>query len=259
MIFLSHNHKDKQIIEQFALVLSNVFGQEKIFYDRWSIQPGQGIIDKINEGLSNCQFFFFFVSKNSLNSNMVKLEWQNALFKATKNQCKLIPVKLDDCLMPDILVQSLYIDVFGQGPDIAIRQIIDVINGKNIFRQEHQTYENLRAYIKSENEITVIEIRAETYMEPISRFIILADNEEAELNMICIGEGMIMSGFQKDLTLDNGLKANGFLISLTRATTPGFPTRIKITPNAKFKLNLRGVMKAVSSEMYRLIPLIGSE
>ena len=78
MIFISHTAKDKAIVEPIALRLAQVYGQNNVFYDSWSIQPGDGIIDKMNEGLTNCKFFFFFVSKNSLQSNMVKLEWQNA-------------------------------------------------------------------------------------------------------------------------------------------------------------------------------------
>lgn len=75
MIFISHTAKDKAIVEPIALRLAQVYGQNNVFYDSWSIQPGDGIIDKMNEGLTNCKFFFFFVSKNSLQSNMVKLEW----------------------------------------------------------------------------------------------------------------------------------------------------------------------------------------
>ena len=85
MIFLSHNSNDKPVVEQVALKLKSIYGQDKVFYDSWSIQPGDGIVDRMNEGLANCKYFFFFVSNNSLKSNMVKLEWQNALFKAAQN------------------------------------------------------------------------------------------------------------------------------------------------------------------------------
>ena len=73
MIFLSHNSNDKPVVEQVALKLKNIYGQDKVFYDSWSIQPGEGIVDKMDEGLTNCRYFFFFVSGNSLKSNMVKL------------------------------------------------------------------------------------------------------------------------------------------------------------------------------------------
>lgn len=99
MIFLSHTHADKALVDEIAGRLAKVFGKDAIFYDRWSIQPGDGIIDKMNAGLDNCRFFFFFVSKKSLQSGMVKLEWQNALLKATKGETKVIPVKVDDVLM----------------------------------------------------------------------------------------------------------------------------------------------------------------
>ena len=86
MIFLSHNYKDKPVVEQVTLRLKSIYGIDKVFYDSWSIQPGDGIIDKMNEGLSNCKFFLFFISQNSLSSNMVKLEWQNALFRISQGK-----------------------------------------------------------------------------------------------------------------------------------------------------------------------------
>lgn len=104
MIFISHTAKDKPIVEPIALKVSEVVGREKVFYDSWSIQPGDGIIDKMDNGLSQCRFFFFFVSKNSLQSKMVSLEWQNAILKTTRGETKVIPVKIDDCLMPAILM-----------------------------------------------------------------------------------------------------------------------------------------------------------
>ena len=61
-IFISHNYKDKPIIEPIAIKLGEIYGRENVFYDSWSIQPGDGIIDKMNDGLLECDFFFFFVS-----------------------------------------------------------------------------------------------------------------------------------------------------------------------------------------------------
>lgn len=40
MIFLSHNKQDKIIVRQIAETFEKVFGREKVFYDEWSIQPG---------------------------------------------------------------------------------------------------------------------------------------------------------------------------------------------------------------------------
>lgn len=255
MIFLSHNHKDKELVGTIAKTLSEVFGQDQIFYDDWSIKPGDGIIDKMNEGLKNCRFFFFFVSKNSLNSEMVKLEWQNALLKATKNQVTLIPVKIDDCLMPDVILQTKYIDIFGQGLENGVRQIVDVINGTNSIPSGARTYENVRGYLKKENKDIIIEFRAESYLEPQSKYLILLDNQEKEFSQTCLSDGMTMGGFNRDLEI-NGVKTNGTMVSVSRGTSPGFPVIVKLSPNGDKEVKLKGLMRAVKQNEYKLIPVI---
>ena len=52
VIFLSHTHADKPVVEPIAIRLRDIYGQDKIFYDSWSIQYGDGIIQKMNEGLT---------------------------------------------------------------------------------------------------------------------------------------------------------------------------------------------------------------
>lgn len=259
MIFLSHNYKDKEIVEPIAVSLSTVFGMENVFYDSWSMQPGEGIIDKMNQGLEECRYFFFFVSKNSLASNMVKLEWQNALYKATQNKAKLIPVKLDDCLMPAILMQTLYIDIYGKGLEYGLSQIIDVINNKNTFTQGFQTYENIRAYIteKKVGKEIEIEIRAETYQEPMSKYILLVENSENEIQITC-PELLNPTGdrFLKDINLNDNYKCNGMYYFVNRATIPKFPIRFTITSTLETPLKFVGVMKAVGENSIRPVPLI---
>lgn len=126
-IFLSHNHNDKQVVEPVALKLASIFGQDEVFYDSWSIHPGDGIIDQMSKGLEAPKFVFFFVSANSLASGMVKLEWQNALYSATQGKTRLIPVRVDGSDMPAVLRQTLFIDMHTIGLTAAIAQIVSVI------------------------------------------------------------------------------------------------------------------------------------
>lgn len=182
MIFVSHNHQDKIVVEQFAVRLRDTFGQDNVFYDSWSIQPGDGIIDKMSAALGRCKLFLFFVSKNSLPSKMVELEWQNVIIKATKGQTKIVPVKLDDCMMPPILLQTLYIDLFSQGLEIALRQVVDVASGRNTFAPGAQQFTNLRAFRYLKDGSTFIEIHAIHFMEPISYFVVLLKNFEDEIS-----------------------------------------------------------------------------
>ncbi len=255
-IFISHNSNDKQIVEPIAIRLAQVYGQSNVFYDSWSIQPGDGIIDKMNSGLFECDFFFFFVSKNSLQSQMVKLEWQNALLKATKGSVKLIPVKLDDCLMPAILLQTLYIDIYGKGLEFGFRQMIDLINGQNTFQGQFQTYENVRASIKPNNGGYKIEIAAMTYFEPIARFLILIDCDPKMVVVNCTTDSVRMTGAQEGITLNNGFKCNALLESVSRGLTPSFPYRVEISHKENASFNCYGVMRAVTDQEYRIIPTV---
>ncbi|NKB29770.1 MAG: TIR domain-containing protein [Rhodobacteraceae bacterium] len=145
-VFLSHTSADKPIVEPIALRLAEIFGRENVFYDSWSIQPGDGIIAKMNDGLTVPDFVFFFVSNRSLDSNMVKLEWQNALFKATNGQCKIIPIRVDDSAIPPIMSQNLYVDLFSHGLEVAISQVVNVAQGNSTFTPQHLGFSNLKAF-----------------------------------------------------------------------------------------------------------------
>src|SRR3989338_4944883 len=259
MIFISHTHKDKHIVEPIATQLASVFGEDKVFYDSWSIQHGDGLIDKMNEGLEGCKFFFFFVSKNSMQSRLVKLEWQNAILKMTKEQTKLIPVKIDDCLMPNVLLQTLYIDYFGQGPENAIRQMIDVVRGNNTFSSEKvQQFQNVRAYLSEKDGSTIVEFRAQVYTEPHSDYLILLDNKKEELSWKAVGESSYLSNFN-DEVIYNGKKSAALYMGRSTATSPGFPFTVDLKPRVDTKIKFKGAMRAVSKKLYKLIPVITEE
>lgn len=257
MIFFSHTTTDKPLIEPIAIRFSQVFGQENIFYDSWSIQPGDGIIDKMSEGMSKCKFFFFFVSKKSLDSKMVQIEWQNMLMKASCNSdIKFIPVKLDDCMMPTILLQTLYIDVFGKGLEFATRQMIDVVNGKNTFNSGMQKFENIRGEVNNiSNKEMKLTIRAVSYSEPISRYLILVSNNDGDITNNVIGESMIQSGFHKDIRLDNGDITNAIYIGVNRSLTPSFPIEIILKSNNAL-IGFNGVLRQVSQEEWVSFPIM---
>lgn len=256
MIFLSHNYKDKVLVEQFALRLKDIFGQDQVFYDSWSIQPGDGIIDKMNEGLSACKLFLFFVSNNSLQSNMVKLEWQNAVQQAAKSQTKLVPVKLDDCFMPPILAQNLYIDLYGQGLEVALRQVVDVSQGRNTFSPGPQEFSNLRGYVYEEGSTTVVECHAEHYLEPISNFLFLVQNKAGEVSFEYKSGNMCNTGFNEGIRLDNGVTFNGQLVGVERGTIPGFPFIVHITPTAGHQVQLVGVLHEKKMNNWVPIPIV---
>ncbi len=259
MIFLSHNHKDKKIVQQIALKLRAIYGQKNIFYDSWSIQPGDGIVDKMSEGLGKCKLFLFFVSNNSLQSKMVELEWQNAVMKSTYGEIKIIPVKLDACLMPPILVQSLYIDLFGNGLEVATRQIVDVLSGKNSFSPGPQEFSNLRAYRGGKGQSIYIEIRAEHYLEPISHYMFLTNMARKDFKLSYKSGPMRSREFKENITLENGKTINCEICRVEKATVPGFPFIVEITSPTNKEITLEGVLHEKKTGKWQGIPLVNGQ
>ena len=259
-IFLSHTHADKALVEPIAERLAQAFGRDTVFYDNWSIQPGDGIVDKMNEALGECRFFFFFVSKNSLPSKMVQLEWQNALVKSMKGEARIIPVKLDDCLMPAVLLQTLYIDYSGYGPENAIRQMVDVISGASTYRPGAPAagFHNVRAHLSQGSGKVTLEFRAHAYMEPHSRYLILLDNEESDLSWAALGEDMFESGFNVDVSMDDGRKVNALLMARNSPTTPGFPFVVELMPAEGKEVKLLGAMRIVSRDQFGGVPILSA-
>lgn len=229
-IFLSHSHTDKPVIEPIAMGLRDVFGQESVFYDSWSIQPGDGIIEKMNEGLATPDFVFFFVSVASLQSKMVEVEWQNALFASTKGKVKIVPVRVDGAAMPPVLMQKVWIDLFSQGPDAAIQQIVGLVQGMNTFVPQHQGFSNLTYFLQSTGpDAASLHVKASHLMEPSARFAVIADNDEDDM-FVALREGMYTAEFRKEfLKSPNGQTLNGFIVGrMIGPLTPQHPLTVDI-------------------------------
>ncbi|SEW23485.1 TIR domain-containing protein [Prevotella sp. khp7] len=259
MIFLSHNSKDKIIVEPIAIRLRGIFGQENVFYDSWSIQPGDGIIDRMNEGLANCTIFYFFVSNNSLSSYMVKLEWQNAVMKASNGKAKLIPVRIDNCQIPPILSQSLYIDLYTNGFDVALRQIVDIATGSNTYRPQFTSVSNLEARTTSfVGRDIEVEVSANYYMEPIPHFLFATPNAENEISFECIGCNMYTSSFNKGLLVKDNGKAheNAIFLAPPDLITPGFPFIAHFKALTENDIRISSVWHEEAKNNWKSIPFL---
>lgn len=96
-IFLSHSKKDKIIIEKIANDLRKC-GID-VWYDEWEIPVGESIRKKIfDDGIPNCDVFFIYLSKNSMDSYWVQKELDSAIFREAdeKNNFLTLFVDKDD-------------------------------------------------------------------------------------------------------------------------------------------------------------------
>lgn len=255
MIFLSHNHKDKPIVEPIANELCRVFGVNEVFYDSWSIQPGDSLIGKMNEGLSRAKLFLLFLSKNSLTSDMVSLEWKNALLKSTSSRCKFVPVRLDDSPIPQVLSDTAYLDLYANGLDITLRQIIDIAKGINTYRQSCFLQSNLLATIKRFPNEVQIKITPRLFMEPTAIFLFLTPNHKNEMVWRLPSDSVYQSGFKENIQLNNGQILNGIYISVGRALTPQYPLEINFKATSTETIRINYLLKGENPRDFTPIEL----
>ncbi len=100
-VFISHSSADKDSVEELAKKLAEN-GIEP-WYAGWEIGPGDSIVQKINEGLENCDVFVIVVSENSVHSQWVKEELSSAVIRRIEHQARIIPVRLDDAPVPSVI------------------------------------------------------------------------------------------------------------------------------------------------------------
>jgi hypothetical protein len=258
-IFLSHNYNDKPIVEAVALKLAAIFGQDEVFYDSWSIRPGDGIIEQMNAGLSAPEFVFFFVSANSLASGMVRLEWQNALYAASKGKTRIIPVRIDNSELPAVLKQTLFIDMHSIGLEAGIAQIVSVTQGNASFTPQHQGFSNLSTtQEKTVDGDVVVTIKASHLLEPNPNFAFVTLNTENDAGFEFIGTGGYSGGFFKDaLTSIAGEKHNAWIgRPMNLSLTPSLPIRAKFKKTGTKEVLILEVLHQKGEDIWTPVPRI---
>lgn len=257
MIFISYNHKDEQLVDMIARRLELEFGRDNIFYDKWSMQPGDSIIGKMNEGLEKFTTFFYFLSPNSLTSKMVAKEWQSALNKAVNENLKFVAVRLADCKPPAILTDALYIDLYGKGLDDALAQMKCVIKGENTYKALEDA-ENIVAVVQKISAYEIrIEIKAMLFSENDADFAFICDNavDDFEVNpqeaMYYGSTGGIRNNI-KGQTIDLKMRT----VRLYRPLTPKNSMKVTIKSKSDVMLKFVGIMQVLSETQGKSIKMV---
>lgn len=126
-VFISHSHKDRDFAERLSRELIDQ-GQD-VWFDKWEIQPGDSIVDKIfEEGLSNASAFVIVLSKESVRSKWVREELNVATIRRIEDLTRVIPLLKEDVEIPTALRTLHWVDMrsdFSNG----VRTILNVLAG----------------------------------------------------------------------------------------------------------------------------------
>lgn len=119
-IFISYSHKDSDFVKKIYNELKET--PYTVFMDKYEIQVGDNIKDKINEMMVSSDYIIFVESKNSIDSDWAKSEIEKA--KALKK--KILPLKIDKSEPPSFLKNTMHADFsksFDSGMDMLIKAL----------------------------------------------------------------------------------------------------------------------------------------
>lgn len=193
-----------------------------MFYDDWSIRPGENIIERMSEGIENTRFFFFFITENSLKSKMVALEWTNAL-KARSKDMEFIPIRAEQVNVPAIISALSYLDMSTNGIEVTLQQIREIISPEiEKYRKSVPTFHNIQGYVFHENYDSFrYIIRAKRFFEPSGRIIAACNLTNSQAKFIAKAN-MYEHGFNENAVTVNGEVLNAFVINFTGGIKTGF-------------------------------------
>jgi hypothetical protein len=120
-VFLSHSSNDRLIVERVAEELQ-AMALEPWLYEQ-NINPGDDIPQKLNDGLAWANYFLIFWSANAAKSRWVQSEINSTFFRwADKESVLILPIRLDDTELPELLRPISYMD-FRQSIDDGVSQL----------------------------------------------------------------------------------------------------------------------------------------
>ena len=107
--FLSHSSKDKAFVRKLAADLTK--NGIVVWLDEQKVKVGDSIVDSVSQGLAESDYFVVILSEDSVSSEWVKRELNQALLKEiAAREVKVLPIKLGKCEIPALLNDKKYAD-----------------------------------------------------------------------------------------------------------------------------------------------------
>lgn len=107
-VFISHASEDK---DRFVLDFATRLRSNGVdaWVDAWEMKPGDSLIDKIfEEGIKEAAAFIVVLSKHSVEKPWVREELNTAVLERIGRGTQLIPVVIDDCVVPQVLRATVW-------------------------------------------------------------------------------------------------------------------------------------------------------
>jgi TIR domain len=108
-VFLNYSQEDEKLVDQLA---SRLMAQQlKVWYEPYSVLPGDQIPLKIADGLLKSRVVLAVLSPSSVKSWWANKEWSVRFMQISREgTCKVIPLLLKACVRPPFFSDTKYID-----------------------------------------------------------------------------------------------------------------------------------------------------
>lgn len=133
-IFISYAHEDWHIVEHIAGIIEEYLGEHivlhDIWLDKWKMRSGKWIQDQIVSGITESDYLILIISKNSMGSKAVSVEWKTKFReKIEKGDDTVLPFVIDDTRsvsMPEY-IKNIYYYRYEQDDDMIYRLVEDIL------------------------------------------------------------------------------------------------------------------------------------
>lgn len=120
--FISYSNNDRNYVEKLAKDLLNA--GVNVWFDKWEIEVGDSLIEKIQNGISQNDFLIVILSQASVKSNWVKRELNLALMEElSQSKIIVLPVLIEECQIPLFLKEKRYAD-FRRSYNCGLNELI---------------------------------------------------------------------------------------------------------------------------------------
>ena len=155
-VFISYNSNDRGFSRKLYETLV-LFGLD-VWIDEFEILPGDSLIEKIENGISDSDYLLVVLSEDSVKSEWVKRELRAMLTaEIAQGKVKVVPLVISDCEMPVFLQDKLYVDFradYFQAVSSLLRRFIPGSVGTKLDEPYIQKWVELNTKGKQFNEFS---------------------------------------------------------------------------------------------------------
>lgn len=124
-IFISYSHRDKSFVDRLAVQL--VKARAPIWLDRWELNVGDSLIQRVEEAIHGSGALLVILSKAAVESEWCRKELTTGLVRELDERRVLVlPVLIEDCTVPLFLRDKVFAD-FRTDYDDGLRQLLKAL------------------------------------------------------------------------------------------------------------------------------------